>query len=392
MRWSHVRIFPLVVRRGREAGTLFAGRPRPLERFAEELGPVFRDGRTGPRDPGRRAAGVSSAVRPWAWRTAAAFRRVSGAARPRCADAGRPAPGRASRPDAAQRCRRAIDLSFPADAAARRPGTLAAAGHGHLRPQLAVRQPAAPVAEPEPGQADPFASAPCLPRTPGGGGPGDSRIALRRVPDAGYRPAAGRRQGFLHGLRQSCAAWQRQFAATDPATRRRRPARRGGRALATPWRRRLDAAPADRRGRALPGAGGDARWPPGGIAGAADVAGAARPGARAAGLAIPRGTAGEPGGGPLRTPRAARQFAQAGAVAGDDRRRLVALLGGAGTLRTGAGLARQPGVDRRVSSGAAGTPAGPAATGGRRRTRPAPACQPAQRPGAGPGPLPASAG
>ncbi len=167
---------------------------------------------------------------------------------------------------------------------------------------------------------------------------------------------------------------------------------KGGRALATPWRRRLDAAPADRRGRALPGAGGDARWPPGGIAGAADVAGAARPGARAAGLAIPRGTAGEPGGGPLRTPRAARQFAQAGAVAGDDRRRLVALLGGAGTLRTGAGLARQPGVDRRVSSGAAGTPAGPAATGGRRRTRPAPACQPAQRPGVGPGPLPASAG
>src|SRR3546814_5415986 len=63
-----------------------------------------------------------------------------------------------------------------------------------------------------------------------------------------------------------------------------------------------------------------------------------------------------------------RQFAQAGAVAGDDRRRLVALLGGAGTLRTGAGLARQPGVDRRVSSGAAGTPAGPAATGGRRRS------------------------
>ncbi len=353
---------------------------------------MFRDGRTGPRDPGRRAAGVSSAVRPWAWRTAAAFRRVSGAARPRCADAGRPAPGRASRPDAAQRCRRAIDLSFPADAAARRPGTLPAAGHGHLRPQLAVRQPAAPVAEPEPGQADPFASAPCLPRAPGGGGPGDSRIALRRVPDAGYRPAAGRRQGFLHGLRQSCAAWQRQFAATDPATRRRRPARRGGRALATPWRRRLDAAPADRRGRALPGAGGDARWPPGGIAGAVDVAGAARPGARAAGLAIPLGTAGEPGGGPLRTPRAARQFAQAGAVAGDDRRRLVALLGGAGTLRTGAGLARQPGVDRRVSSGAAGTPAGSAATGGRRRTRPAPARLPAQRPGAGPGPLPASAG
>ncbi len=301
---------------------------------------MLRGGRTGPRDPGRRAAGVSSAVRPWAWRTAAAFRRVSGAARP-----GAPTLAGLRRGER-------LDLTLRSDAAA---------------PLTCRFQPMQPLdglgrslllgmdisdlnwqSDSQQHQLQSLSLgklilsrlAPCLPRAPGGGGPGDSRIALRRVPDAGYRPAAGRRQGFLHGLRQSCAAWQRQFAATDPATRRRRPARRGGRALATPWRRRLDAAPADRRGRALPGAGGDARWPPGGIAGAADVAGAARPGARAAGLAIPRGTAGEPGGGPLRTPRAARQFAQAGAVAGDDRRRLVALLGGAGTLRTGAGLAR----------------------------------------------------